>query len=369
MNGKFLIFFIVSFFFLSCNKNKIQETIVYGNISNLPDGTLYLYRDRYNNRIDSVKTKNGKFEIKYRRKTDEPQYLGLDHIDNKGVLRAIGFPTINSKFRGSTINSQYFFSDSIISITGKMKDFKTKDISLNAKYKIVISPRISAGLQTKALYNINADLFEKINEHTLQSIKEKIKEYPYSYHLLYNIDENKNSFSPQQVDEFLKLFKGDITESESFKKLSVYNKKRFNEKEIAMPLLENITGKKSEILDPKYKKHLIVFWASWCGPCRQEIPLLKTLYNNRNPDLEFISISIDEDKKAWKKALNEEHMKWKQFIITEKDQDYEKIQMRFRLNGAIPYTVLVDNNFKIIKSTVGLSSEKDLQDFIKIEKK
>ena len=136
-----------------------------------------------------------------------------------------------------------------------------------------------------------------------------------------------------------------------------------------MPLLENASGEKSEILDSKYKKHLIVFWASWCGPCRQEIPLLKTLYNNRNPDLEFISISIDEDKKAWKKALNEEHMKWKQFIITEKDPDYEKIQMRFRLNGAIPYTVLVDNNFKIIKSTVGLSSEQDLQDFIKIEKK
>ena len=57
-------------------------------------------------------------------------------------------------------------------------------------------------------------------------------------------------------------------------------------------------------------------------------------------------------------------MGWKQFIVNDKDPNYEKIQMHFRLNGAIPYTVLVDNNFKILKSNVGLSSEKDLKDFI-----
>jgi hypothetical protein len=58
--------------------------------------------------------------------------------------------------------------------------------------------------------------------------------------------------------------------------------------------------------------------------------------------------------------------KWigEQFIINGKDPNYEKIQMHFRLNGAIPYTVLLDNNSKILRSTVGLSSEKDLMNFI-----
>ncbi|GEN77992.1 TlpA disulfide reductase family protein [Chryseobacterium hagamense] len=366
MNYKIFLSLIIAFFILSCSNNK-YKTVISGNIPNLPDGKLYLYKDKYNDRIDSVETHKGKFEMRYQRKTAEPQYLGIEHIDQQGIKRSFSFPT-NAKYKGSGCNSQYFFSDSIIAINGELEEFTPKNLILSPQYKLVKNPKISAGMQTKALYNIDCDLFNNFSAPSILLIKNKIRQYPYSYHLLYNIDDNKNSFSPQQVDEFLKLFKGEITESESFKKLSAYNKKRFTEKEIAMPLLENSTGKKSEIMDSKYKKHLIVFWASWCGPCRQEIPLLKTIYKNKNPDLEFISISIDEDRKAWKKALNEEQMTWKQYIIAEKDPDYEKIQMRFRLNGAIPYTVLVDNDFKIIKATVGLSSEKNLKDFIKIEK-
>jgi hypothetical protein len=93
-------------------------------------------------------------------------------------------------------------------------------------------------------------------------------------------------------------------------------------------------------------------------------PSFEKMYSKKDESLEFISISIDEDKNAWKKALNEEKMDWKQFIINGKDPNYEKIQMHFRLNGAIPYTVLLDNNSKILRSTVGLSSEKDLMNFI-----
>lgn len=323
-----------------------------------------MYEDNGTNRIDSIKTKNGKFNFIYKwKKNSEPVYLGLDHIDNEGTLRFFGFPT-QAKYRGAPLNQSRFLSDSAIIINGKIFDNTPKEFSKKTRLIDLKSP-IIAGKQTEALYHIDEDLFYKIDNKTIAVIKEKLRKYPFSFHLLYNIEDNKNSFSPQQVDEFLKLFKGEITESKSFKKLSAYNKKRFNEKNSAMPLLEDTTGKKSAVLDSRYKKHLVIFWASWCGPCRQEIPSLKTIYNSKDSDLEFISISIDTDKNAWNKALKEEQMNWKQFVINEKDPDYEKVQMRFRLNGAIPYTVLVDNDFKIIKATVGLSTAKDLQNFIK----
>lgn len=364
MNYKSIILLIITFFIISCNDNK-HTTIISGNIPNLPDGTLYLYQEKYNNIIDSIHTQNGKFKIIHKWENyTEPIYLGIDHIDNNQIKRSFSFIT-NAKYKGSECQSQYFFSDSIISINGNLKEFETKDIILQPRYKIVTAPKISAGMQTKALYNTDCDLFDDYNEKSFSLIKDKIKEYAYSYHLLYNINDNKNSFSPQQVDEFLKLFKGEITQSKTFKNLSAYNKKRFTEKNISLPSLENISGEKSAILDSKYKKHLVVFWASWCGPCRQEIPLLKKMYSKKDQSIEFISISIDDDKNAWKKALNEEKMDWKQLIINDNDPNYEKIQMHFRLNGAIPYTVLLDNNSKILKSTVGLSSEKDLQNFIK----
>ncbi|WP_294288429.1 TlpA disulfide reductase family protein [uncultured Chryseobacterium sp.] len=365
MKTSFLIFSVFFLSVISC-KETARQTIINGNIPNLPDGKLYLYKDKYNDRIDSVETHKGEFEMRYQRKTTEPQYLGIEHIDQQGIKRSFSFPT-NAKYKGSGCNSQYFFSDSIILIHGALEEFTPKNLILSPQYKLVKSPKISAGMQTKALYNIDCDLFNNFSAPSILLIKNKIRQYPYSYHLLYNIDDNKNSFSPQQVDEFLKLFKGEITESESFKKLSAYNKKRFNEKNTAMPLLENVSGKKSGILDPRYKKHLVVFWASWCGPCREEIPLLKKIFATKDPDLEFVSISIDTDQKAWRNALAEEKMFWKQLIINEKDPDYEKIQMHFKLNGAIPYMVFLDNNSEILKSTVGLSSDKDLADFVQIK--
>jgi thiol-disulfide isomerase/thioredoxin len=358
------IFFLSILLFTICCKKNENKTIIKGNIPNLPDGMLYLYEDNGANNIDSVNTKNGIFKFTYNwKKGGEPVYLGINHIDNKGVFRYIGFPT-QAKYKGAPLNQSRFLSDPTININGKIFDNTPKEFPQKTRLVDLKSPIIT-GKQTEALFHIDGDLFDKIDAKTIKIIKEKISLYPYSYHLLYKIEENKNSFSPKQVDEYLKLFKGDITESETYKKLFTYNQKRYDEKNTLLPLLENVNGKKSEILDPKYEKHLVVFWASWCGPCRGEIPLLKEIYSKNNNAIEFISVSIDEDKNAWKKALGQEQMNWKQFIVNGRDTNYEKIQMRFRLNGAIPYTVLVDNNLKIIKSTVGLSSEKDLEDFIK----
>lgn len=88
---------------------------------------------------------------------------------------------------------------------------------------------------------------------------------------------------------------------------------------------------------------LLDFWASWCGPCRRFIPVLKEIYHMQPKRLEIISCSVDQEEAAWRAALSEEDMPWPQM---REDADHpcsDKYQVQF-----IPHTVLIDRDGKIV---------------------
>ncbi len=66
--------------------------------------------------------------------------------------------------------------------------------------------------------------------------------------------------------------------------------------------LTSLDGRKVALADYRGKKNLVVsFWASWCGPCRLELPALRSFYQRHHKDsedFEILAISIDDDPAA-----------------------------------------------------------------------
>ena len=120
--------------------------------------------------------------------------------------------------------------------------------------------------------------------------------------------------------------------------------------------LTDINGKEVLLKQNKSAYTLIDFWASWCSPCRKEIPNLKRLYQKyHKAGLEIVSISADQNVEDWKDALAEEQTPWLNFI----DKNRQAVS-EFKVQY-IPSIFIADSEGKIIAEKL---RGKDLADYL-----
>ncbi len=111
--------------------------------------------------------------------------------------------------------------------------------------------------------------------------------------------------------------------------------------------MKDPSGNVRKLSDLKGKVVLLDFWASWCGPCRRENPNVVALYRQyHDMGFEVYSVSLDKDKAAWMKAINDDGLVWENHVSD--------------LNGwtssggktygisSVPSTVLIDRNGTIL---------------------
>ncbi|WP_091207382.1 TlpA family protein disulfide reductase [Mucilaginibacter gossypiicola] len=103
-------------------------------------------------------------------------------------------------------------------------------------------------------------------------------------------------------------------------------------------------GKVFSLSDFKGKVIYIDLWASWCGPCRQEMPAYKKLSDKfkTNQQVAFVSIAVHDGEKEWRNALKEEKPDWLQLY------DNEGTVAQAYIANAIPKYILIDKEGKML---------------------
>jgi peroxiredoxin len=113
--------------------------------------------------------------------------------------------------------------------------------------------------------------------------------------------------------------------------------------------LEDLKGKKSELKHYKGNVIFINFWATWCGPCKEEMPSMEELCKQfRDKDFVFLAISVDY---AGIKPVREFIEKYRYTFPVLIDPKCETLDL-FEVKG-IPTTFLIDKKGIIIGKAVG----------------
>jgi thiol-disulfide isomerase/thioredoxin len=101
---------------------------------------------------------------------------------------------------------------------------------------------------------------------------------------------------------------------------------------------------------------LIDFWATWCGPCRKELPEFETMYRmygHRAFDLVTVSINYPDEKPGVMKVLNTEHATSTNHVLTSTDIYAQLAAFDPDWNAAVPYTLLIAPGGEILYKTTG----------------
>ena len=350
-----------------------------GSVPGTPDGMkVYLYN--WNTPVDSSVVKGGKFVLTG--KVDVPTRYQLlidlspdkvesyekdlrgsdvfvDNVDIKYESPSIdSLPSRNSfrrKVKGNVTVTGSPVHDLFLSYQEKLKPYRTRNSEAWYKYLQVYHIPASEGVfntrEGIALTREMNDAQKEITRIQWDFIKANPKS-PVSVDVAQNMVYTAK-FSKADMDNLLQAIDPSLRETPGYKQLKESLESMapiaLGEKYKDLELVDE-NGKTVQLSD--YVKpgqyNMVEFWASWCGPCRGEIPHLRHVYDayGKGKDaFNMISVSIDDKEKDWKQALKEENMKWTQ-LCDLKGWKGEVIN-KYKIQG-VPFCLILDKEGRII---------------------
>jgi|GEM_PF-1389204 len=306
-----------------------------GELKSLPDGvTFYLIHNKDGggaDTVDRVKSKDGKFMFKGKFVEDgQLRFVKMDTSDVK--LKSQGN---ERKYGKQTWLRLFFDNSSIIKLTGDVKDWPYINIEgslLTKQHDQFVSSmstpidRLNAQIDSaKRDSSKVASAIQEFNESWLEALGKTSNSYVVPLFLL-----NAPKLSLESKEAAYQKMSDKLKNSYYGKRLKQQNENTRASKTIGIGKvipdfqIKTPEGKMESVrsLAKKSKYTLVDFWASWCAPCRADIPNMKKVYQAFS-DMGFniISVSTDVNSKAWEKALKEENTPWENGIQLNKESD------------------------------------------------
>lgn len=201
---------------------------------------------------------------------------------------------------------------------------------------------------------------QKQNELLIQEFLSITKSFPNSKYLLFRLCYSMNSF--ENKDD-LKLIFDNFSENNKnsyfgniIKEYLTFNSESFPFTNDS--LLNSQTNEKEHIIKDFSKYNLVVFSASWCGPCHKAIPTLKEIKQTLGNKVEITYISIDEKNsiRAWNELIKNQNITWRSLLLQD---DINQIRKKYFIEG-VPTYILVNHQgvaSKLSKKDVELIRE------------
>lgn len=344
---------------LACQSNNYK---ISGNAKDLKDGDIvYFNTIESAEPKDSAVVKNGKFELSGT--ASETPTFGIVYVkDNEAIAKPLFYEAGNISITLSTNPLQSKVYGTFCNNKLQEMTDSTNRIAIRIEQIVQYVHDNNLTAEEQAAEVAKASEMEKdLNKYVAELADKNIdNEFGYFLVTYYPSD----IFTPQGHLALLNKLPADKRNRPEVTKLEKQIKSIMKLEvgsSIETMSINDINGKEVDILKEaaNHKMTILDFWASWCGPCRQEMPNLVNIYSsNKDKGLGIIGISLDNDADSWKQAVKDLGMKWTQ--VSDLKGWHSDAAVRFSISS-IPKTYIIDSDGKIIAK--GLRGE-ELKTFV-----
>jgi peroxiredoxin len=363
---KLFILLFISLFFIGCDKKQEEgnKFSISGKIKNPEKGGLILleeFDDQNVKKIDSVKVNDdGSYKLEGTLK--EPGFYQLNIFGKQSVVFVLENKSIEINADGKSSPEGTFeikgskATDDFLGVNKVMEEFQTDMQAMQTRImmeEVVDTPSVQKEFESvrqsysKRIKDSIRDMGATVTAVFATNYLDRESEFPFfdSLATVFEKEMPNSKYSRQFVDNVKKL-----------KKVAVGNMApNFS--------LANPNGEEVSLESLKGKYVLIDFWASWCGPCRQENPNVVRMYNKyKDKNFEILGVSLDNDRNKWTQAIDKDGLIWKHVSDL---KGWESNAASLYNVSAIPATFLLDKDGKIIaKNLRGAELEQKLKEIL-----